>query len=61
MQQWQPLLAQSFTGQGIRERIKRKGGRSMKKKTGKVIAVVTAIAAAAGVIVYRFRRQGEIH
>lgn len=33
----------------------------MKKKTGKVIAVVTAIAAAVGVIVYRFRRQGEIH
>ena len=32
----------------------------MKKKMRKVIAVVTAIAAAAGVIVYRFRRQGEI-
>lgn len=33
----------------------------MKKKMGKVIAVVTVIAATAGVIVYRIRRQGEIH
>lgn len=32
----------------------------MKKKRGKVIAVVTVIATAAGVIVYRIRRQGEI-
>ena len=32
----------------------------MKKKMGKVIAVVTVIAAVAGVIVYRIRRQGEI-
>ena len=33
----------------------------MKKKMGKVIAVVTVIAAAAGVIVYKIRHQGEIH
>ena len=33
----------------------------MKKKMGKVIAITAAIAAVAGVIVYRIRRQGEIH
>ncbi len=32
----------------------------MKKKMGKVIAVTAAIVAAAGVIVCRIRRQGEI-
>lgn len=32
----------------------------MKKKMGKVIAVVTVIATAVGVIVYKIRHQGEI-
>lgn len=32
----------------------------MKKRTGKIVAVVAAITAAVGVIVYRIRRQGEI-
>lgn len=63
MQLWQqPLSAQPFTGQSIKERIKsRKGGRHMKKRTGKkgrtgkIVAVVAVIAAAASVIVYRIR------
>ena len=32
----------------------------MKKRIGKIVAVVAAITAAVGVIVYRIRRQGEI-
>lgn len=39
----------------------------MKKRTwkkgipGRVVAIVAVITAAVGVIVYRIRRQGEIH
>ena len=33
----------------------------MKKRTGRVVAIVAVIAAAVGVIVYRIRHQGEIH
>jgi hypothetical protein len=33
----------------------------MKKRTGRVVVAAAVIAAAVGVIVYRIRRQGEIH
>ena len=33
----------------------------MKKRTGKIVAVVAVIAAAAGVIAYRIRHKEEVH